>query len=140
VGISFGAPGSLSAYNGNVGDGENWKERLTADTKTFNVPVVIHEGSSLKLGGGTPISRVELLRVEIKGDRVAPHGCKDMEVAVPNLKIQSVISGFTPPTSLKTLTVTAYVSNLNTLTAHFCNVGEESVSVPTGQYGFLAIQ
>lgn len=140
VGISFGAPGSLSAYIGNVGDGENWKERLTADTKTFNVPVVIQEGSSLKLGGGTPISRVELLRVEIKGDRISPHDCRDIEVTVPTLKVQTVVSGLTPPTSLKTLTVTAYASNLNTLTAHFCNVGEESVSVPTGRYGFLAIQ
>jgi hypothetical protein len=54
VGISFGAPGSLSAYIVNVGDGKNWKERLTAAAKTFTVPVVIQEGAYLKLGGGTP--------------------------------------------------------------------------------------
>ena len=140
VGISFGAPGSLSAYIGNVGDGKSWKERLTAETKTFNVPVVIKEGSSLKLGGGSPISRIELLRVEIKGDQLPPHDCRDIQATVPNLKVQTVISGFTPPTSLKTLTATAYTSNPDTLTTHFCNVGEESVSIPTGQYKLLAIE
>src|SRR5205085_11604477 len=37
-GISFGAPVSLSSYIGNAGDGRNWKERLDASLKTFNVP------------------------------------------------------------------------------------------------------
>ena len=39
IGISFGAPVSLSNYIGNVGDGTNWMERLTASLKTFTVPV-----------------------------------------------------------------------------------------------------
>src|SRR4030095_9340420 len=38
VGISFGAPRSLSNYIGNVGDGKGWKEQLTAKEKTFAVP------------------------------------------------------------------------------------------------------
>ncbi|MGH9511919.1 MAG: hypothetical protein ACRD2U_07255 [Terriglobales bacterium] len=35
VGISFGAPISLSNYIGNVGDGMNWLERLTSNLKEF---------------------------------------------------------------------------------------------------------
>jgi hypothetical protein len=39
IGLSFGAPVSISNYIGNVGDGTNWKERLTSTAKTFAVPV-----------------------------------------------------------------------------------------------------
>ncbi|PYX40161.1 MAG: hypothetical protein DMG81_07225, partial [Acidobacteria bacterium] len=39
IGLSFGAPLSISNYIGNVGDGTNWKERLTAAAKSFTVPV-----------------------------------------------------------------------------------------------------
>jgi hypothetical protein len=42
VGISFGAPGSISHYIANVGDGTNWKERLTANSKTFNVNTTVN--------------------------------------------------------------------------------------------------
>ncbi|HVO79965.1 MAG TPA: hypothetical protein VMT28_04505 [Terriglobales bacterium] len=41
VGISFGAPKSLSSYIGNVGDGMNWKERLTSSLKEFKTDVQI---------------------------------------------------------------------------------------------------
>ena len=41
VGISFGAPKSLSSYIGNPGDGEKWLERLTANLKMFTVPISI---------------------------------------------------------------------------------------------------
>jgi hypothetical protein len=41
-GISFGAPTSLSNYIGNVGDGTNWKERLTATLKEFKTDVKIN--------------------------------------------------------------------------------------------------
>jgi hypothetical protein len=39
IGISFGAPRSLSNYIGNVGDGAHWLERLTTSAKTFRVPL-----------------------------------------------------------------------------------------------------
>lgn len=39
VGISFGAPISLSNYVGNVGDGTNWLERLTSSLKEFKTNV-----------------------------------------------------------------------------------------------------
>jgi len=41
VGISFGAPRSLSNYIGNGGDGKKWLERLTSNLKMFSVPVAI---------------------------------------------------------------------------------------------------
>src|SRR4029077_9088720 len=39
VGISMGAPKSLSNYIGNVGDGTNWLERLTSSLKEFKTDV-----------------------------------------------------------------------------------------------------
>lgn len=41
VGIALGAPSSISQYIGNVGDGTNWKERLTASLKEFKSNVQI---------------------------------------------------------------------------------------------------
>jgi hypothetical protein len=41
IGISFGAPQSISNYIGNVGDGKKWLERLTPTLKMFTVPVSI---------------------------------------------------------------------------------------------------
>jgi hypothetical protein len=39
VGISLGAPKSISNYIGNPGDGKDWLERLTANLKSFRVPI-----------------------------------------------------------------------------------------------------
>jgi hypothetical protein len=44
IGISLGAPKSLSNYIGNVGDGVNWKERLTATLKEFKTNVQMDSG------------------------------------------------------------------------------------------------
>ena len=50
IGISFGAPVSLSNYIGNVGDGANWLERLTSNLKAFNLPVKVSPVPFSKLG------------------------------------------------------------------------------------------
>ena len=50
VGISLGAPFSLSNYIGNVGDGTNWLERLTASLKEFKTNVQMD--GSLTVSGG----------------------------------------------------------------------------------------
>jgi hypothetical protein len=42
IGISIGAPKSVSNYVGNVGDGTNWLERLTSAGKTFKTNVTIN--------------------------------------------------------------------------------------------------
>ena len=57
VGISFGAPKSLSSYIGNVGDGTNWKERLTMALKEFKTDVKVNgnltvTGTCTGCGGG----------------------------------------------------------------------------------------
>ena len=49
VGISFGAPKSLSNYIGNVGNGSSWLERLTATLKEFKTNVQMD--SNLTLAG-----------------------------------------------------------------------------------------
>jgi hypothetical protein len=54
IGLSFGAPISVSNYIGNVGDGANWKERLTAAGKTFTVNVTApayNATTGFQLGG-----------------------------------------------------------------------------------------
>ncbi len=54
VGISFGAPVSLSNYVGNAGDGSNWLERLTANLKTFRVPITTNSQITSTVSTGTP--------------------------------------------------------------------------------------
>ncbi len=49
IGISIGAPLSLSNYIGNAGDGTNWQERLTAGLKEFKATVQMD--SSLSVAG-----------------------------------------------------------------------------------------
>jgi hypothetical protein len=44
IGITFGAPKSLSNYIGNVGDGSSWLERLTAALKEFKTNVQMDSG------------------------------------------------------------------------------------------------
>jgi hypothetical protein len=140
VGISFGAPRSLSNYIGNAGDGENWKERLTAREKNFAVPVVIQDGSTLTLGGGTPISRMDIQHVEVKGFDVPARDCADLDLAVPHVVLGEQIASLTPPAALGNLSVSAYVTKTNTLTLHFCNISLQPTNAPTGRYSFLAVQ
>jgi hypothetical protein len=57
VGIAFGAPKSMSNYIGNVGDGTNWKERLTLSLKEFKTDVKVNgnltvTGTCTGCGGG----------------------------------------------------------------------------------------
>lgn len=54
VGISFGAPVSLSNYIGNVGDGTNWLERLTAKGKSFRVPISTDSQITSTVSTGIP--------------------------------------------------------------------------------------
>jgi len=44
IGISFGAPVSVSNYIGNAGDGTNWLERLTGTLKEFKTNVKMDSG------------------------------------------------------------------------------------------------
>ena len=47
VGVSFGAPKSLSSYIGNAGNGTSWLERLTATLKEFKTNVQMDSGLTL---------------------------------------------------------------------------------------------
>jgi hypothetical protein len=139
VGISFGAPRSLSNYIGNVGDGKNWKEQLTAKAKIFAVPVVIQDGSTLSLGSGAPISQMDIRHVDVKGGAVPPQACADVNV-VTALTADAQVVSLAPPSALGSLSVNGYVSKANTLTLHFCNVSSQTVSVPAGQYSFFLVR
>ncbi len=137
VGISFGAPRSLSNYIGNAGDGKSWKEQLTAKAKTFAVPVVIQDGSSLTLGNGTPLSQMDIKHIEVKGGAVPPHTCTDINTASPGLAAGAQVMSVTPPSALGNLSVNAYVAKANELTLHFCNVSSQATTAPVGHYSFF---
>jgi hypothetical protein len=140
IGISFGAPKSLSNYIGNVGDGKSWKEQLTASAKTFAVPVVIQDGSTLSVGGGKPISRAEIKRIAVKASPVSPQACIDVNVASPGLDPGTEIQSPTPPAALGNLSLNAYVAKANTVTLHFCNVSPQASTVPAGEYSFFVVR
>jgi hypothetical protein len=54
VGISLGAPKSLSSYIGNVGDGKSWLEQLTSSLKSFKVPITTNSLFTSTVPSGTP--------------------------------------------------------------------------------------
>ena len=140
VGISLGAPRSLSSYIGNVGDGNSWKEQLTAKAKTFAVPVVIQgwvdvdlwkwrtnlpNGHQARRCKGQPGSISGMHRRKYRGSR------RESEMQIVSLL---------PPGPLGNLSLNAYVLKANTVTLHFCNVSTQAANVPAGQYSFFAVR
>ncbi len=140
VGISFGAPKSLSNYIGNVGDGKSWKEQLTAKAKTFAVPVVIQDGSTFSLGGGEPISSMDIKHVEMKGGSVPSQSCVDMDLVAAGVSNVMQVVALTPPGPLGDLSLNAYVPKQNTVLLHFCNVSTRASNIPAGDYSFFAVR
>lgn len=59
VGLTFGAPASISNYIGSLPDGVSWKERLTSSLKTFNIRTLFVQPmiSLLSCSGCGPFDR-----------------------------------------------------------------------------------
>jgi hypothetical protein len=141
VGLSFGAPQSISNYVGNVGDGKNWKERLTAKEKTFALPVVIQNGNSLTVGGGTPISQMKLYAAAaVPSASIPGQSCADIKGSAPGLTSSEQVLGITPPKPLGNLALNAYPTATNSVTLHFCNPSTSAVTTPPGTYTFLGVR
>ena len=138
VGISFGAPQSISNYIGNSGDGKNWKERLTDKQKTFAVPIVIEGGSTLTVGGGTPISQMKVYFANVPDSSVPAQNCQDIKQPVGGLTPADLVTGITPPKSLGNLSLNAYPA-AGAVTLHFCNPSVSPAGIPSGRYSFLAV-
>jgi hypothetical protein len=140
TGLTFGAPVSLSNYIGNIGDGKNWKERLTEKEKTFAVPVVIEKGRTLTLGSGTAISQIKIYTtISLSDSRVSPQSCIDVSGSAAGLAASDQITVVKPPKPLGNLSLTAYASGADIVTLHFCNPSTSAVSTPGGIYSFLAV-
>lgn len=137
--LAIGAPVSISGYIGNEGDGKHWGERLTAKDKTFAVPVVIQQGSSLTVGGGSALSQMKIYKTSVPQASVAAQHCLDVPAAVTGLTVADQITGITPPAQLGNLSLNAYAKSPNTLLLHFCNPSTAAVNVPPGTYSFLAV-
>lgn len=139
-GLGFGAPVSLSNYIGNVGDGSHWKERLTDKQKSFAVPVLIQNGSTLTLGAGTPLSQIKIYRAEnIAARNVPAQSCADVKASVAGLTETDQITGLTPPHALGNLSLNGYAGAVGIIILHFCNPTPLPVAVPAGVYSFLAV-
>jgi hypothetical protein len=140
AGLAFGSPASLSNYIGNVGDGTNWKERLTDKQKAFAVPVVIQSGNTLTVGSGTPLSQMKMFRTNsVAATNVPAQSCVDVKATVPELSDADLITGLTPPHSLGNLSINGYASAGGIATLHFCNPTTLPVAIPAGAYSFLAV-
>ncbi len=140
VGISMGAPKSISNYIGNAGDGNNWKERLTATQKSFAVPVIIKNGSTLTVGSGSPLSQMKIYNAKVSAATSVPgQSCLDVSSSVSGLIATDQIAGVTPPGPLGSLSLNAYASAKETAVLHFCNAGTAAAKAPAGTYSFLAV-
>ena len=139
IGISFGAPKSLSSYIGNTGDGSAWKERLTAEKKTFAVPVAISAGNTFTLGTGTALSQMKVFTAKaVAASPVAAQSCLDVRGAVEELSSADQIANVTPPAPLGDLSLNAY-AGAGVIVLHFCNPSGRAVQTPAGNYTFLAV-
>ena len=139
MGLSFGAPQSISNYIGGVGDGKTWKERLTAKAKTFAVPVVVENGSSLTIGGGTPISEVKLYTATIATSSIPAQSCADVKGTAAGLSPGAQVLSLTPPKTLGNLAVNGYSAGAGSVILHFCNPTSAAVNSPAGNYVFLGL-
>jgi hypothetical protein len=138
--LAFGAPTSISNYIGNKGDGARWKERLTANEKTFAVSVAIQKGNTLTVGDGSPLSGMKIYSTPaISAVNVAAQSCKDVTHAEPGLAKSDLVTGITPPKPLGNLSLNAYASAPDAITLHFCNPTTSSVGIPSGVYSFLGV-
>ena len=140
-GLSLGAPASISEYVGNVGDGTNWKERLTSKDKTFAVPVVVKDGNTLTVGSGSAISQMKIFHTAaVAASRVPAQSCVDVKGTAAGLAAGDQLTGITPPKPLGNLALNAYASGTNTVVLHFCNASTAAESVPAGAYTFLGVR
>jgi hypothetical protein len=140
VGISLGAPVSLSNYIGNTGDGKGWKERLTVKDKTFAVPVVIEPGNTLTLGSGSALSQIGVFKARIEAAKVAAQSCVDVAAAVKGVDKADVITGLTPPAALGNLSLSAYPGSAGNVSLHFCNASQVAAIAPGGVYSFVTVR
>jgi hypothetical protein len=140
IGISVGAPKSISNYIGNVGDGANWKERLTSSEKSFAVPVVIKSGNTLTVGSGSPLSQMKIYTTSIPGVTAVPaQSCTDVSQSVKGVVVGDEIAAVTPPGKLGNLSINVYASAADAVVFHFCNAGAAVAKAPVGTYSFLAV-
>src|SRR5579871_1923797 len=138
--LSLGAPVAISNYIANKGDDTSWKERLTANAKTFAVPVTIAKGNSLTVGDGSPISQMKIFATDaIAAVPVPAQSCSDVAKSVAGVIKADLIAAVTPPKPLGNLSVNAYVESEGKVALHFCNPTLSSVQVPEGKYTVLAI-
>jgi hypothetical protein len=139
--LAFGAPASISNYIGNKGDGTHWKERLTANEKTFAIPVTIEKGSTLTVGEGSPLSGMKIYSTAgVAPATVPPQSCKDVMQPVSGLNKSDLITGISPPKALGNLSLNAYANATDSLTLHFCNPTAAGVGIPSGVYSFLGVR
>jgi len=112
IGLSLGAPASISNYIGNSGDGRNWKERLTSSLKSFTVPITAPgfqingsygaTGQCMKSTGTGSIwgpckteqstSGIGRGSTALKRDPIASGGCAaPVTATVPGVDVSSVV-------------------------------------------------
>ena len=119
------------------------RERLTLNTKTFAVPVVVQPGNSLTVGAGSALSQLKIFRTaSVPKTSVPAQRCNtDVTAAIANgLTPEDKISSVTPPGPLGNLSINAYAAAGDSqLILHFCNAAMTIGNVPAGIYSFLAV-
>jgi hypothetical protein len=139
--LAFGAPVSISNYISALPDGTGWKERLTAKEKTLAVPLVIKDGSTFTLGGGTALSQMKIYTTNRLPETPVPsQNCLDLTGTAVGLSTKDEVTGVRPPAALGNLSLNAYAKEANAVTLHFCNPSASPVNTPAGVYSFLAVR
>jgi len=137
--LAFGAPISISSYIGNVGDNNNWLERLQTGLKTFAVPIssIVKQGTApFQVVSSTPVAHLTSQFAQgfsltgatgsIGGSQLQAGQCASGTATVSgaDTSMTAVASPSSNPLadSNHGLSIWAFVSAANTVTVEVCAV------------------
>ncbi len=108
--LAFGAPVSISHYIGNVGDNTSYLERLTASTKTFNVPVNVN--GTVTVNGQLLVAGPWMVSSPIPGTAMTAAGAGTSALGISNDGNFYISASAGAPQKVATTATSSYFSNL----------------------------
>ncbi len=108
--LAFGAPVSISHYIGNVGDNTSFLERLTASSKTINVPVNVN--GTLTVNGQLLVAGPWMVSSPIPGTAMPAAGAGTSALGVSNDGNFYISANAGSPQKVATTATSSFFSNL----------------------------
>jgi len=109
--LAFGAPVSISNYIGNAGDNTSFLERLTASSKTINVPVSVN--GNVTVNGQLLVAGPWMVSSPIPGTAMGAAGAGTSALGISNDGNFYISANAGTPQKVATTATSSYFSNLS---------------------------